>query len=214
MRCSLIKKVVLLGVFVNFVFCVPNVWCAPSYSNPSVEYRLLLDEKEFEKLQAKVTIDGEIDVNRLEVADLLHHAVLRGLSNAITFLVALGMDVNRFDYEGYTPLHRAAGEGRLDAVRALLEAGANVHIETQAGTYETTPVGRTAWQLAQGAQQGEIRTLLEEYDAEPENIEIIPTQTPNPFRYTARTIPGVPEFGVRRAVAVGGSACMTGCSGY
>jgi ankyrin repeat protein len=44
---------------------------------------------------------------------------------AIRFLVAHGATVNIFNRTGFTPLHHAAENGSLDAVRALLALGAD-----------------------------------------------------------------------------------------
>jgi serine/threonine-protein phosphatase 6 regulatory ankyrin repeat subunit B len=52
-------------------------------------------------------------------------------------LLAAGAEIDIPHREGWTALMIASQEGRTDAVRLLLEAGADVHLTTeQGGTYQ------------------------------------------------------------------------------
>ena len=58
----------------------------------------------------------------------------------IRLLAAHGADLNTQDRKGRTPLHRATYEGRVAAVEALLEAGADPEARNRSG--------KTAFQIA------------------------------------------------------------------
>jgi ankyrin repeat protein len=54
----------------------------------------------------------------------LHAAVYMDRQPVVALLIARGADVNATDDAGWTPLHMAVANGRLELVRGLLEAGA------------------------------------------------------------------------------------------
>lgn len=55
----------------------------------------------------------------------LHIASEEGNIACIDVLLSYGADINERTIEGFTPLHRAADQGRTDAVNRLLNVGAN-----------------------------------------------------------------------------------------
>jgi uncharacterized protein len=63
----------------------------------------------------------------------LHHAALRNDTGAIARLLADRELVDERDVEGFAPLHFAAQEYSVDAVEALLAAGAETDIANRFG---------------------------------------------------------------------------------
>jgi len=61
----------------------------------------------------------------------LHAAAASGSADMVRMVLASGCDVNARDSNGFTPLIHAAILGRLEAVRALLEAGADPNLRVQ-----------------------------------------------------------------------------------
>jgi ankyrin repeat protein len=59
--------------------------------------------------------------------DRLHFAAMEGDIAAMEKILAAGDPIDRFDMLGNTPLHYAAEQGHLEAVRFLLDRGANVN---------------------------------------------------------------------------------------
>ena len=51
-----------------------------------------------------------------------------GNARAVALLLSLGAPVGGVDHDGISPLHRAVQSGSLEAVKALVEAGANVEL--------------------------------------------------------------------------------------
>lgn len=58
----------------------------------------------------------------------LHYAID---AKTVRVLVEKGVDVNAADVEGYTALHLAVTEKRLEIVRELIKSGANVNAESK-----------------------------------------------------------------------------------
>lgn len=75
--------------------------------------------------------------------DAFLRAGVEGDVDTLKRLMAEGVDVNAANAYGYTALHYAAGNGRLEAMQLLLDAGANVHAVCQ-------PFGRTVLMQAAG----------------------------------------------------------------
>ena len=69
-------------------------------------------------------------------------AALNGKAEALARLLPLGVDLNAFTsgfYTHATPLHHAVWSGSLDAVKVLVEAGANLTTKDRAE--HATPLG-------------------------------------------------------------------------
>ncbi|HET7535545.1 MAG TPA: ankyrin repeat domain-containing protein [Candidatus Didemnitutus sp.] len=60
---------------------------------------------------------------------MVTEAAREGRGDAITLMKQLGFDTNLVDEQGVTPLHAAAWNGRVAAVRALIAAGAEINRE-------------------------------------------------------------------------------------
>ncbi len=73
------------------------------------------------------------------VASVVFAAAKRGDVAPINTAAALGLETNRVDEKGETPLHYAAINGRLAAVRRLLELGADFRVRDK--TYNAPPLG-------------------------------------------------------------------------
>lgn len=94
-------------------------------------------------------------------------AALNGKAEALSKLLPLGVDLDAFTagfYSHATPLHHAVWSGSLDAVRVLVEAGANLTTRDKAedgtplGWAEYAAIGPTA--KTQGKQFAEIAAYL------------------------------------------------------
>jgi ankyrin repeat protein len=73
-------------------------------------------------------------------SNALVHAAGAGMVAAVRTLAALGFDLGRESPWGGTPLHMAAWRGRIEAVRALIDAGAPINVRDR--TYGSSPI---AW---------------------------------------------------------------------
>lgn len=128
----------------------------------------LLDHGARLTLPAAVGVRRSADVARLApVADAeerqvaLACAALCGDPEALSRLIDAGVDVNAYCPVGYhantTPLHQAVSSGSLDAVKALVAAGAS--LDAKDLIWQATPLG---W--AEYLQQPEIADYLRKID--------------------------------------------------
>lgn len=83
--------------------------------------------------------------------DELLTAAWDGDAPRVRELVALGADVECFDNNGNTPLHLAIENLKLDVVRVLIEAGADVNGRTADGYW--TPVAHACDVVSDAASQ-------------------------------------------------------------
>jgi peptide-methionine (S)-S-oxide reductase len=99
-------------------------------------------------------------------------AALNGKAEGLARLLPLGVDLNAFTsgfYSHATPLHHAVWSGRLDAVKVLVEAGANLTTKDRAN--DATPLGWAEYAASsrdtarQGKQYAEIAKYLREKGA-------------------------------------------------
>ena len=67
---------------------------------------------------------------------LIHFASEKGYSLIITKLLAKGVEVDRKDNLGCTPLHLAASNGQIDVAKLLLENGSDVNCHTNSNQSE------------------------------------------------------------------------------
>jgi glutaminase len=67
--------------------------------------------------------------SNVDLIFMIISAASHGDVDEIRRLIALGVDVNRGDYDLRTPLHLAAAEGHLDAVELLLDKGASIEVK-------------------------------------------------------------------------------------
>lgn len=101
-------------------------------------------------LTAAVCLDWTDDVKRLLPETLIDDkqvaliaAAFYGKPKTIALLMASGVDVNAYIKNGFhthaSPLHQAVSSGSLDAVKILVEAGANLDATDK--IYNGTPLG-------------------------------------------------------------------------
>ena len=130
-------------------------------------------------LPAAVCLERWDDIERLapEASTLdkqiaLGLAALNGKSEALARLLPLGVDLNAFTsgfYTHATPLHHAVWSGSLDAVKVLVEAGAN--LTTRDRAEHGTPLGWAEYAetlseaKTRGKQYLEIAAYLREKSA-------------------------------------------------
>lgn len=78
----------------------------------------------------RLLIENSTQLNSVDQygRNAVHNAAILGWADAIALLAAKGLDVNNRDkaHDERTPLHAAAYEGHVEAVLALIEAGADV----------------------------------------------------------------------------------------
>lgn len=84
----------------------------------------------------------------------IHVAAAKGRAAVVTFLLAAGADAARPNDRGLSPLDLAVGLGKVDAVKAFIEHGADLLSVKHVGN------GETALHLAAGNGQAEVVSLL------------------------------------------------------
>ena len=78
-----------------------------------------------------------------EVDERLHRAVSAGDLQGLEGLLASGAPVNVVDHVGRTPLHIAAAKNRMDLIKRLIVAGADVDAQASGeGWQDDTPLGQ------------------------------------------------------------------------
>jgi ankyrin repeat protein len=114
----------------------------------------------------------------------------KGRVAVLELLLPLYRDVNVKDDRGITALHRAAGPGHIDAVRALLAAGANPNASDSRG--------ETALHFACEEQRVEVAALLIENGASlrAKNNE---GQIPLELCKDSRALQTIAQFGIAQA---------------
>jgi ankyrin repeat protein len=97
----------------------------------------------------EAVIDAVLSYRSAAGSSAVHRAV-SGYSFApecLELLLATGFDASAVNSAGSTPLHQAAGFGRVDAVRLLIQAGSDVHCRNDNG--------ETATELAEKLERAE-----------------------------------------------------------
>ena len=116
---------------------------------------------------------GALLVKDAELLDTVSgSAALNGKAEGLARLLPLGVDLNAFTsgfYTHATPLHHAVWSGSLEAVKVLVEAGAN--LATKDSAEHATPLGwadyaqSSSGPASRGEQYREIAAYLREKGA-------------------------------------------------
>jgi len=93
---------------------------------------------------------------------LLYAAAAGGSAEIVSFLLEKKYDPSMADRFGWTPLHYAARDGRVDAIRILLEKGAPLNVRTV--------MGQTAYNVARERKMEAVASLLSGKGAETDPI--------------------------------------------
>ncbi|CAD2217857.1 hypothetical protein AGDE_07434 [Angomonas deanei] len=94
----------------------------PKSSNPYVIYT---NELNFDVAQLSTTTDENGN-------SYLHVAAAEGYVDLVPILVKEGCEIDAYNGQGFTPLHLAAQNGRLQTVKLLKDLGANMFLLTKA----------------------------------------------------------------------------------
>jgi hypothetical protein len=121
-----------------------------------------------------IAMGADVCARNRRGAEPLHYAVDGGPAGAqckiIATLIRSGADPNAVDKSGVAPLHRAIRNRCADAVKALIDGGADLHAPNRNGStpmlLATQNTGKSGSGSADAkAQQEKILRLLDEYGA-------------------------------------------------
>lgn len=117
---------------------------------------LIAEMEGYTNITALLLPVSDVNVSTAGGATPLHMAASRGLGD-IQSLLDRGAMVNVADNRGWTPLHVAAAGGNMEAVRILLEAGADRTIKNKRG--------ETASDLARKKGRREVADAIDGFQA-------------------------------------------------
>lgn len=95
--------------------------------------------------------------------ELLHIAAEKGLVDMMKLLTKYGAKPHKKNFDNKTPLHCAARQGHLPAVKYLVEE-CNVDINVRKGNKVTQLGGKTAKQMAESRHLHHIVQYLEQVE--------------------------------------------------
>src|ERR671934_235058 len=99
----------------------------PETTSSSAAFIDAIKAGEFERVKAMVSADPTlIDARSRTGESAILTAVYHRQKEIVNLLVARGADVNAADAAGWRPLHLAAANNNLDAMKALIAQGADV----------------------------------------------------------------------------------------
>ena len=94
------------------------------------------------------------------LAGPIHDAIMNGNIDEVQLQLDAGADANEENSIGYSPLHYAAGVGRIDIVELLIEHGANINA-TDSSNKGATPLDYAHWK-----GQMEVVEVLKAHNAQ------------------------------------------------
>jgi hypothetical protein len=159
------------GVQLELIDVLTDAGASPADLNGALAYRAIAAVERLIERGARLTLAAALCTDRAhEVAHLaseagagdrqiaLAAAAVNGKADALATLLGLGVDLNAYStaiHPHATALHHAVASGCLDAVRVLVEAGAELSIRDR--VYQGTPL-----EWAEHCQHPEIASYLRE----------------------------------------------------
>ncbi len=127
----------------------------PLHYAASESCHLFLKGKKDDGALVRTLIQAGANVNMTDYLGrtALHETVLgesgaKNIRSIVELIKADGMDLDKQDHEGNTALHLAVDKGDVEAVRALLQHGANRNIRNKEGRLPGVP-GLKGWFISQ-----------------------------------------------------------------
>jgi hypothetical protein len=112
----------------------PGLYSALEDMKKNPAYSMVYSD-DFEALENYLSSGLDVGQTRPSKPDfsLIDAAVSMRSSRVVRLLIDYGADINTIDADGDTPLHRAASQGSLEIIKALLNAGAGVDAKNDMG---------------------------------------------------------------------------------
>ncbi|MEJ6526259.1 MAG: ankyrin repeat domain-containing protein [OM182 bacterium] len=112
----------------------PELYSALEDMKKNPAYSMVYSD-DFEALENYLSSGLDVGQTRSPKPDfsLIDAAVSMRSSRIVRLLIDYGADINTIDADGDTPLHRAASQGSLEIIKALLNTGADVDAKNDMG---------------------------------------------------------------------------------
>ena len=112
----------------------PELYSALEDMKKNSAYSMVYSD-DFEALENYLSSGLDVGQTRPSKPDfsLIDAAVSMRSSRVVRLLIDYGADINTIDADGDTPLHRAASQGSLEIIKALLNTGADVDAKNDMG---------------------------------------------------------------------------------
>ena len=112
----------------------PELYSALEDMKKNSAYSMVYSD-DFEALENYLSSGLDVGQTRSSKPDfsLIDAAVSMRSSRVVRLLIDYGADINTIDADGDTPLHRAASQGSLEIIKALLNTGADVDAKNDMG---------------------------------------------------------------------------------
>lgn len=112
----------------------PELYSALEDMKKNPAYSMVYSD-DFEALENYLSSGLDVGQTRSSKPDfsLIDAAVSMRSPRIVRLLIDYGADINTIDADGDTPLHRAASQGSLEIIKALLNAGADVDAKNDMG---------------------------------------------------------------------------------
>lgn len=88
-----------------------------------------IDNKNFEKIKELISEEKNLKICNHRKETLLHLACRSKYTEIVKILIGKGLEINKPDKYGYTPLMNASREGEIESVKLLLKANADINFK-------------------------------------------------------------------------------------